>query len=98
MLISELKGWQWAITWDNPKPADSSTMLAELGKLGRLTSVQTKTTYLLAPKSTTTWRNIRSAIESNLNPVKGNVMYVNLRSGKVFERGTKTNHKWKKAN
>lgn len=39
MLISELKGWHWAITWDNPIPADSSAMLAALSALGNLTAV-----------------------------------------------------------
>jgi hypothetical protein len=52
MLISELKEWHWAITWDNPQPADSSALLSTLGSLGRMTSVQTKATVLLAPKAT----------------------------------------------
>ena len=96
MLVSEIKGWHWAITWDNASPADSSSMLAALGALGNLTEVQTKTTCLLAPKSGVTWRKIRSAIEVNLHPKKGNALYVNLRSGKVFQRGKRTGHKWKK--
>jgi hypothetical protein len=97
VLISEVKGWHWAITWDNPLPADSSSMLKALGALGRLTAVQTKTTYLLAPKATVTWRQIRAAIVANLHPTKGNVFYVNLRTGKSFEWGSKTGHLWRKA-
>jgi hypothetical protein len=95
MLISEIKGWHWAITWDNPLPADSSAMLAALRKLGRLTGVQTKTTWMLAPKANVSWRDIRAAIKGNLHPKKGNAFYVNLRSGKSFEYGSKTGFKWK---
>ena len=96
MLISEVRGWHWAITWDNPFPADSSTMLAALGMLGTLTSVQTKTTYMLAPKSTVGWRDVRKAIVANLAPKKGNAFYVNLRSGLSFEFGSATGFLWKK--
>ncbi len=95
MLISEIKGWQWLITWDNPVPANSSKMLAALEELGRITKVQTKTTVLLAPKATANAKAIRIAIEANLHPLKGNAAYVNLRSGKAFQRGADTNHKWK---
>ena len=96
MLISEVRGWHWAITWDNPSPADSSSMLAALQYLGRLTDVQTKTTYMLAPKKSVGWRDIRKAIVKNLNPQKGNAFYVNLRSGLSFEYGSKTGFLWKK--
>jgi len=94
MKISEIRGWQWVIAWDNPKPADSSTMRADLKKLGRITKVQTKTTVILAPNSTVTWRQIRKAIESNLHPKKGNAVYVNLRSKSAYEWGKKTKYKW----
>jgi hypothetical protein len=96
MLISEVRGWHWAITWDNPVPADSSAMLAALGKLGKLTDVQTKTTYMLAPKKSVGWQQIRKAIVSNLHPKKGNAFYVNLRSGMSFEYGSSTGFLWKK--
>ena len=95
MLLSEIKGWHWAITWDNPAPADSSAMLAALRKLGRLTEVQTKTTWMLAPKADVGFRDIRSAIKGNLHAKKGNAFYVNLRSGKSFEYGSKTGFMWK---
>lgn len=98
MLVSEVKRWHWLITWDNPQPADSSSMLAALGQLGKLTGVQAKTTYLLAPYGSTTWRQIRNAISGNLNPSKGNVVYVNLRSGNIFEYGRHTGKKWVKVN
>ena len=51
MLISEIKRWQWVITWDNPKPANSSTMYSALARLGNVTKIQTKTTVLLAPRA-----------------------------------------------
>jgi hypothetical protein len=95
MLISEIRGWQWAITWDNPVPADSSAILRALRKLGRVTKMQTKTSVLLAPKSGIGWGQIRAAITANLHPKKGNVMYANLRSGKAFQWGSKTSHHWR---
>lgn len=95
MLISELRSWQWLLTWDNAKPASSSKMLKALKALGRVTPVQTKTTVLLAPKAGVTWKAVRAAIDANLNPVKGNAAYVNLRSRKAFQRGVKTKHVWK---
>jgi hypothetical protein len=98
MLISEIKGWHWVITRDNPMPADSSAMLAALSGLGKLTTVQTKTTVVLALKKKIGWRAIRAAITANLHPTKGNVCYVNLRSGKAFEWGRNTRQKWRKVN
>lgn len=73
-------------------------MLKALKALGKLTFVQTKTTCVLAPKSTTHWRQIREALEENLHRKKGNVVYVNLRSGNIFSWGADTNHEWKKNN
>ena len=96
MLKSEVMGWHWAITYDNPVPADSSSMITALNQLGKLTKVQTKTTWLLAPSSGVTWRQIRKAIIDNLHPKKGNVLYVNLRSGKSFEWGRNTGFKWRR--
>ena len=42
-------------------------MIAALGRLGKLTKVQTKTTYILAPKRGINWRHIRAAkrVENN---------------------------------
>ena len=94
MLISEIKGWQWLITWDNPLPANSSTMLNALQALGRITKVQTKTTVLLAPLSGVKARAIRAAIRLNLNPSTGNSAYVNLRSGRAWHLSTVTNFQW----
>jgi hypothetical protein len=37
------------------------------------------------------------AIVSNLHPRKGNALYVNLKSGLIFEWGSNTNRKWRKA-
>lgn len=98
MLHSEIKGWHWAITWDNPNPANSSAMLAALGRLGKLTKVQTKTTYILAPRKRVKWKQVRAAITGNLHPRKGNALYVNLRSGRIFEWGSNTNRRWRRAN
>ena len=97
MLRSEIMGWHWAITWDNPNPADSSRMLAALDKLGNVTKVQTKTTVLIAPKKSSGWKKIRKALTANLHPSKGNVFYVNLRSGRSLEYGSNTGYYWKEA-
>ena len=96
MLISEIKGWHYMISWDNPVPADSSSMLKSLGKLGRVTEIQTKTTVALSQKSSTDWRDVRVAIVNNLDNKKGNAFYVNIRSGKTFQYGKSTKYKWKK--
>lgn len=95
MLLSEIRRWHWAITWDNAHPADSSSMLKALGRLGKITKTQTKTTVVLAPKASATWRQIRAAVVANLHPKKGNAFYMNLRFGKSFEWGSKTRHCWK---
>ncbi len=96
MLISEIRGWHWAITWDNPDPPDSSKMLKALRQLGHLTTVQTKTTVLLAPKVGVGWRRIRKVIEANLNKNKGNAFYANLRTHRAFQRGRNTGFRWRK--
>jgi len=95
MLISEIQGWHYFISWDNPVPADSSAMLEALGALGKITELQTKTTVALSPRISTKWRDVRNAIKSNLHLGKGNAFYVNLRSGKGFQIGSQTEHLWK---
>ena len=95
MLISEIRGWHWAITWDNAYPADSSTMFRALGRLGHVTKTQTKTTALLAPKKNVDWRRIRQALVENLNRQTGNAVYANLRTRKAFQWGRKTRFHWK---
>lgn len=91
-------GWHWVITWDNPKPANSSALLGALSALGKLTQVQTKTTYVFAPRKNVTWQQIRAAIVANLHPHKGNVCYVNLRTGLAWEWGRLSGHKWRRVN
>lgn len=98
LLVSEIQKWHWAISWDNPVPADSSAMLAALSALGKLTKLQTKTTVILAPRGNVPVSSIRKAISSNLHPTKGNAFYANLRTGNIFEWGSNTGHKWHKAN
>ncbi len=98
MLISELNKWHWAITWDNPAPANSSTMLAALRALGRLTPMGTKTTVLLAPRSNVKSADIRDAIKANLDRSKGNAFYADLRTGNAFEIGVKTKFNWRQVN
>jgi len=95
MLISEVKGWRYYISWDNPVPANSSAMLQSLGKLGRLTRLQTKTSVALAPFATTHWKQVRDAIKVNLHPRKGNAFYVNLHSGNAFQIGSRMKWLWK---
>lgn len=98
MLYSEIRGWHWAITWDNPIPSDSTIILKALGELGKITEVSTKTTIVLAPKYGVGYREIRKAILDNLDKKKGNAFYVNLRSGKAFQWSKNTKNKWKKVN
>lgn len=103
MLISELydshelSGSHWLITWDNPEPADSSSMLADLSSLGKLYTTKTKTTAILAPKKTAGWKDIRKTIVKNMNKSKGKVVYANLKSGNIFE-WTAFSKKWIKKN
>ena len=97
MLISEIKGWHYYISWDNPTPADSSAILKALGKLGRLTKLRTKTSYVLAPRVSTKPQHVRDAIKHNLHSLKGNAFYVNLRTGKGFQIGRNTKWLWKRA-
>lgn len=96
MLISEVKRWHYFISWDNPDPADSRTMLRALKALGKVTRLQTKTSVALAPRSTTTWQQVRVAIEQNLHSRKGNAFYVNLRSSLGFHYGKATKFSWKR--
>jgi hypothetical protein len=97
MLLSEVRGWYYFISWDNPVPADSSKMLKALQALGKVTKLQTKTSVVLAPKSSTKWRDVRRAVVQNLHTTKGNAFYVNLRSGKGFQIGKSTGGHWKAA-
>lgn len=97
MLISEIKKWHWVITWDNPLPADSSAMIVALSKLGNLTKVRTKTTFVLAPRASVKVAQIRRAITNNLNRTKGNATYVNLKTGNAFECAA-PRFKWLKVN
>jgi len=95
MLISEVQGWHYFISWDNPAPADSSAILKSLGKLGKVRKLTTKTTIALSPLASTTWQDVRSAIYHNLHPTKGKAFYVNLRSGRGFHVGSATKWNWK---
>jgi len=95
MLISEVQGWHYFISWDNPVPADSSKMLRALKKLGKVRKLQTKTSVALSPRANTHWADVRAAIIDNLNDKKGKAFYVNLRSGKGFEVGRGTSWAWK---
>ncbi len=97
MLISEVKGWHYFISWDNLVPADSSAILAVLGTLGNVTSLKTKTSVVLSPKVRVTWRQVRAAIKNNLDNKNGSAFYVNLRSGKGFQISQHTKWKWKSA-
>jgi hypothetical protein len=96
VLISEIKGWRYYISWDNPVPADSSAMLEALSKFGKLAKIHTKTSHVLSPKSWVRPRHVRQAIKHNLHPSKGNAFYVNMRTGKAFHIGKKTKMHWKR--
>ena len=95
MLISEINKWHWVISWDNPLPADSSGMLKALARLGNLTKLDTKTTVILAPRSTVRIARIRSVIVANLNGNTGNAFYVNLRTSNAFQYSKKNGYRWK---
>ena len=98
LLVSEVKKWHWVITWDNPVPADSSKMRAALAKLGKLTSLQTKTTVVLAPRQFVTVSKIRRVIVAHLHPTRGNAVYVNLRTKNARQYGVTTGYTWHKVN
>lgn len=97
MLISEIKGWHYFISWDNANPANSSSLLKALEALGKVSTLETKTSIVLAPYSTTHWKQVRDAIRKNLNQNTGKAFYVNLRTGKGFEIGASTKWLWKSA-
>lgn len=71
MLLSEIQGLALLHFVGNPVPANCSAMLKALLALGKLTRLQTKTTVALSPFSSTTWRDVRNAVKSNLHPTKG---------------------------
>jgi hypothetical protein len=96
MLLSELYGWHYVISWDNRVPANSTAMLKALAKLGNVSRIHTKTSVALSPRIGKTWRHIRRAIEENLHPIKGNAFYVNVRTQKAFQIGKRTKWNWKK--
>lgn len=94
MLLSEIQGLHYLISWDNPQPADSSSMLRALRKLGSVTRVAIKTTVTLSPKATVNWGDVRAAVKSNLHPIKGRAVYVNIKTGKTFHVGRSTKWLW----
>lgn len=96
-MISEIQGWHYYISWDNPMPANSVSMLGALAKLGKVTRLQTKTSVVLSPRVGVHWQDVRDAIHNNLHPNIGNAFYVNLRSGKAFQIGKRTRWLWKSA-
>jgi hypothetical protein len=98
MLESEINKWQWAITWDNALPANSSGMHRALARLGKLTKLHTKTAVILAPKASVTVKKIRRTIEANLNQLTGNAVYVNLRTKNAFQYHRRTKYAWKRMN
>jgi hypothetical protein len=95
MSFQKAKKWHYFISWDNPYPADSRTMLRDLRCIGAVTRLQTKTSIALIPYEETTWQDVRDAIKNNLHPRRGKAFYVNLRSGRGFEIGRATAFKWK---
>ena len=96
MLISEVRGWHWAITFGTIPGREFIHNAWSLDVSGANKNPDTKTTVLLAPRRRVGWRRIREAIVNNLHPQSGNAFYVNLRSRGAFERGSNTNFLWKK--
>lgn len=97
MLISEVEGWHYFISWDNPVPANSSAIIKALRALGKLSELKTKTSVVLSPRSGVSWHQVRHAIKNNLNQTTGNAFYVNLKSGKGFQISHRTKWLWKSA-
>jgi len=95
VLLAEIaQRWPYYISWDNPKPADSSAMLEALRKLGTVRRLHTKTSVVLWPQVSTSYSNVRLAIRANLNHRTGKAFYVNLRTGRCMEIAKATNWRW----
>jgi hypothetical protein len=85
------------ISWDNPVPANSTRMICQLKRHGRVRRTEPKTTVSLTPYGRRVdWRRIRRTIARNLDPSRGNAMYANLNSRRAFEYGRSTNYKWRR--
>jgi hypothetical protein len=97
VLISEIKKWHWVITYDNPINGNYNSLPLALNRLGKVTKVRTKTTFVFAPKIKTTISQIRNAISSNLHPTKGNAFYMNLRTSNA-RTWSASKKKWIKTN
>jgi hypothetical protein len=76
MLVSEVMGWHYYISWDNPVPANSSAILNSLKSLGKVSILKTKTSIVLFPKTGVSPKHVRNAIYSNLNQKNGSAFYV----------------------
>lgn len=92
---SEARKWQYFISWDNPQRGNYNAMRKALAILGATTQLHTKTSVALSPHSSTKPRHVREMIKRRLDLKKGNAFYVNLRSGKGFQIGSKTRYLWK---
>jgi hypothetical protein len=85
MLVSEILGWQWVVTWDNPQDYDA--IIRAFEALGRADKLATATTILFAPRSDVGEDQVRATIVEHMKPDTGHVVYVNLE--------TKAAHEWK---
>ena len=70
-------------------------MLKNLKKLGKVRTLVTKTSVVLSPKATTTYHDVRKAIQESLNPKTGKAFYVNLRTGKGLQISKHTQWRWR---
>ena len=95
MLVSDVLGWHYFISWDNPVPPDSSKIIEALEKLGRVTRLTTKTTVALSPGASSTEHDVQNAIKGNISKEDGNAVYVNVHTGKGFQIGKETEYLWK---
>lgn len=84
------------ISWDNPIPANSSKMIANLKECGRVTKLSTSTSVLLSVKPNINIEKIRDIIKSNLNKKNGRAFYVNERKRLTFHIDARVSFHWKR--
>lgn len=99
MLLSEITASYFVITWDNPDPAHSGTMLAALQALGRFTECAAKTSGALAPRANVSYLDVLNAVETNLNSSKGRAIVADIDKRQVWhiDKADPTNPNWSKA-
>jgi hypothetical protein len=81
------------LTWDNAK---SKKLREELSSMGMLILTSTKTTALLLAYPGINYKQVREVVKAYLNPDIGSAVYMNQRSGKVFELSNRGSGHWRR--